>query len=72
MLAEMFETDLRQCSQTGKTDLPPALNLLELYDQFMERKLNISYQEKLKTDMTNVLQDICELIYKILMEKYVV
>jgi hypothetical protein len=39
MLAEMFESDLRQCSQTGKTDLPPAPNLLELYDQFVERNL---------------------------------
>jgi ankyrin repeat protein len=65
MLAEVFENDLRHCSQTGIIDFPPALNLLQLYDEFVKRKLDIYYKEKRKTDMTNAgvqddLKEFCE------------
>jgi ankyrin repeat protein len=53
MLAEVFESELRQCSQAGIINFPPELNLLKLYDAFVKRKLDIYYKEKRKTDMTN-------------------
>jgi ankyrin repeat protein len=73
MLAEVFESDLKNCSHTGEMiKLPPALNLLQLYDEFVKRKLNIYYNEKRKTDMTNVgVQDDFEEFYETFMENHI-
>jgi ankyrin repeat protein len=71
MLAEVFEGDLKQCSRMAEIKLPSALNLLQLYGQFVQRKLHIYYKEKRKTDMTNVgVQDDYEEFCETFMENH--
>jgi ankyrin repeat protein len=71
MLAEVFESELKECSRTG-VNLPSELNLLQLYDEFVKRKIDIYYKEKRKTDMTNVgVQDEYEEFYDTFMENHI-
>jgi ankyrin repeat protein len=71
MLAEVFESDLRLCSQAGEINFPSALNLLQLYDEFVKRKLDIYYKEKRKTDMTNAgVQDDYEELHETFMKNH--
>ncbi|PSN38938.1 hypothetical protein C0J52_08944 [Blattella germanica] len=53
MLADVYESDAKKYSVTGVHGLPPTLNLLELYEKFVERKFSEQYRRN-KDDGTLV------------------
>jgi hypothetical protein len=56
MLAEAFDDEIEKYCQSSESMAEATLKLdvLELYDRFLNRKYDIRLQEKLKTSMTNV------------------
>ncbi|XP_069692913.1 uncharacterized protein [Periplaneta americana] len=71
MLAEVFEPELYNCYKTGKIPLPKTLNVLQLYKKFINKKIDIYYKEKKKTDLTNGFeQDVYDMFRKIFMENH--
>ena len=54
MIASAFEENLEMSLETAKISLPDKLDLLVVYDRFIERKLHIYETEKKRVDWTNV------------------
>jgi len=53
LLAEMFEGSLKQCTTAGTVELPEHINVVMLYDFYVEKKCDIYLSEKKKSDQTN-------------------
>ncbi|KAJ9583721.1 hypothetical protein L9F63_021942 [Diploptera punctata] len=61
MLAQVFEDNAREYCETQKQTLPPLIDLLDLYDKFVEKKLYIFWTEKNKFDLSlPAVQLVCE------------
>ncbi|XP_069670582.1 uncharacterized protein [Periplaneta americana] len=56
MLAEVFQTDASQYCQSGEMIHHRKLDLLELYNRFVDRKWNICMGEKGRVDVTKPVQ----------------
>ncbi|XP_069670557.1 uncharacterized protein [Periplaneta americana] len=56
MLAEVFRSDASRFCQSGEMNVDRRLDLLELYDRFVDRKWNIFICEKGRVDVTNLVQ----------------
>jgi len=54
LLAETFEGSLKQCTTVGTVDLPEHINVVMLYDFYVEKKWDIYLAEKKKSDQTNL------------------
>ncbi|KAJ4443200.1 hypothetical protein ANN_04867, partial [Periplaneta americana] len=54
MLAEVFQNEACQYCQSGEISLPLKLDVLQLYNRFMDRKWEIYMREKLSGNLTNV------------------
>jgi ankyrin repeat protein len=54
LLAEVFEECLKQSSTLRTAELPKNINILMLYDRYVEKKWNIYLSEKKLSDRTNV------------------
>ncbi|XP_069677374.1 uncharacterized protein [Periplaneta americana] len=55
MLAEVFENEAYRYSESGKMSLPHKLDLLQLYNKFVDRKWDIYVAEKARKNMSNVM-----------------
>ena len=55
MIAKVFQDEALHCCQTGEVRLPQSLNVLQLYDKFVEHKWQV-YCKKSDLEMTNALQ----------------
>ena len=54
LLAEMFEGNLKQCTTAETVELPEHINIVMLYNLYVEKKWDIYLSEKKKSDRTNV------------------
>jgi len=54
LLAEMFEEYLQQYSTAATVELPDHINVVMLYDRYVEKKWDIYLSEKKVSDRTNV------------------
>ncbi|XP_069670545.1 uncharacterized protein [Periplaneta americana] len=56
MLAEVFRSEASHFCQSGEMNIDRKLDLLELYDRFVDRKWNIFVCEKGRVDVINLVQ----------------
>jgi hypothetical protein len=69
LIASASGENLETYLETGNISLPDKLNLLELYNKFIERKLHIDATEEKREDVTNAsVQDDHEMLKKIYLE----
>jgi len=54
LLAEMFKGDLKKYSVSENVELPEHINILMLYDLYVEKKWDIYLSDKKLSDITNV------------------
>jgi energy-coupling factor transporter ATP-binding protein EcfA2 len=54
LLAQMFEGNLKQCTTASKVELPEHINVIMLYDRYVEKKWDIYLVEK-----KNLIQQAC-------------
>ena len=55
LLAEMFETNVKEYSTTTNVELPEHINIVMLYDLYVEKKWGIYLSDKKYSDRTNVM-----------------
>jgi hypothetical protein len=55
LLAEMFERNVKEYSTSTTVDLPEQINIVMLYDLYVEKKWDIYLSEKKLSDRTNVM-----------------
>jgi ankyrin repeat protein len=71
MIATAFEVNLDTSLKSGDFSLPEKMDLLYLYDRFVERKLHIYQTEKKRDDVTNAsVQDDHELLTKMFLKNF--
>ncbi|KAJ9590825.1 hypothetical protein L9F63_016156 [Diploptera punctata] len=62
MLAEVFHDDANNFCRTGEVKLPPSLDVLKLYEQFVDKKLSVYHEKVYENVNTRMLQ--MEMDYK--------
>ncbi|XP_069687335.1 uncharacterized protein [Periplaneta americana] len=54
MMAEMFERDLKTFNEKGDVALPEKINLIEIFEKFVQFKYDLFTEKKMKIDLSNV------------------